>query len=377
LSDEPFIFLKFKSTIYSCFYPRRGAGMKGNSIIIKNAHELEIYLIQCYSSEVKLRLLFINSFLKNNNDLDHTCNLFHISIKTGYEWIDKWNKNGVNGLKDKPITGRKAKLTECNIKTLEIELKKRDFWDISEVQYLIISLFNISLSKRRISVILREMKMNYNKPYRKDYRRPDNAEEILIEKLKHTFNEIIKDGYDPDNVCIGFMDEAHPQNKANSGKFWSFGKPVMKENTTKYRVNTIGFYSLNGNDAIMFLEDSKEEGIEQFIKEIRVQNPEYDAIIVVLDNFSSHKTNLCLSTAKENGIYFVFIPPYSPDLNPIEFAWKSVRRMISKFFVESKEHLQDIIACTFEKCVESMSLANSWIDKIASKIEFLKFLNNS
>jgi hypothetical protein len=32
---------------------------------------------------------------------------------------------------------------------------------------------------------------------------------------------------------IGFLDEAHPQNKANSGRFWSFGKHIMKENTTK------------------------------------------------------------------------------------------------------------------------------------------------
>lgn len=150
----------------------------------------------------------------------------------------------------------------------------------------------------------------------------------------------------------------------------------MKENTTKYRVNTIGFYALNGNDALMFLEDSKKEGIEQFIREIRIQNTEPDAIIVVLDNYSAHKTKLCIETAKKNGIYFVFIPPYSPDLNPIEFAWKSVRRMISKFFIESKKHLEEIISCAFELSVRTMSLANNWIDKIANSIDYLKFLVN-
>ena len=74
------------------------------------------------------------------------------------------------------------------------------------------------------------------------------------------------------------------------------------------------------------------------------------------------------------GIYLVFIPPYSPDLNPIEFAWKSVRRMISKFFIKSSDELQKIIAYTFELCTASMSLASSWIDKIASKVEHLKYL---
>lgn len=203
---------------------RIGEEMKGNTLSIKNSFELEIHLKQVYSPESKLRLLFINSFLKNNNDLEYTCELFHISTTTGYDWINKWNKYGINGLKDKPITGRKARLTEDNIKHLKIELEKKDFWDISEVQALITSLFNISLSTRRITEILKGMKMSYNKPYRKDYRRPENAEEILVQNLKDIFDKIIEDGHNPDNVCIGFMDESHPQNKPNSGKFWSFGK---------------------------------------------------------------------------------------------------------------------------------------------------------
>lgn len=350
--------------------------MKGCSLTIKNIEILESNFEKALSPDVKLRLLFISAFIKNNNDLDHTCDFFRISTTTGYEWIDKWNKNGINGLYDKPITGRKARLTDSDIKILKLELEKHGHLDISEIHEIVKNMFNVKLSKNRLSVVLREMGMCYAKPYRMDYRRPENAEEILVESIKATFVKIVEDGADPESIVIGFLDEAHPQNKANSGRLWSFGKTVMKENTTKYRVNTIAFYSLNGNDAMMFLEDSKEEGIVQFIKEIRIQNPDPEAIIVVLDNFSAHKTELCLNTAKDNGIYLVFIPPYSPDLNPIEFAWKSVRRMISKFFIKSKEHLQEIIACVFEKCVETMSLANSWIDKIASKIEHLKFLNN-
>jgi putative transposase len=31
--------------------------------------------------------------------------------------------------------------------------------------------------------------------------------------------------------------------------------------------------------------------------------------------------------AKELGVHIVYLPPYSPDLNPIEFIWKSVKRV--------------------------------------------------
>jgi transposase len=349
--------------------------MRGQRVEVQNCDDLKNHLNTNSNKDVKLKLLFINSFLINNNDIELTCKSFHISIRTGYEWIDKWNKNGVIGLKDKPITGRKAKISIDQLKFLTEQLKKRNFWDISEIQKLVNDMFNVCLSNKRLSVILREIKMNYTKPYKLDYRRPDNAEEILINSLSKISEQMTEDGIDKDNILIGFMDEASPQNKANSGKSWSFNSPIMKENSTKYKANTIAFYALNGNDTIMFLEDSKEEGIAEFIKEIRVQNPDPDAIVVVLDNFSSHKTELCKKVARDNGIYLVFIPPYSPDLNPIEFIWKSVRRSVSKFFIKSENYLRDIIVSAFSLCSQTISFADSWIKKIASSIDFLQFLN--
>jgi transposase len=36
-----------------------------------------------------------------------------------------------------------------------------------------------------------------------------------------------------------------------------------------------------------------------------------------------------MDKAKELGLYLVYLPPYSPDLNPIEFIWKSIKRVLS------------------------------------------------
>lgn len=56
-----------------------------------------------------------------------------------------------------------------------------------------------------------------------------------------------------------------------------------------------------------------------FLKDIKISNTEYKAIVAIIDNFSSHKSKLVKQTAEDLDIYFVFLPPYSPDLNPIEF----------------------------------------------------------
>ena len=49
-------------------------------------------------------------------------------------------------------------------------------------------------------------------------------------------------------------------------------------------------------------------------------------IIVVLDNASIHKSKKTKDYCSKNNIYLVYLPPYSPDLNPIEQFWKKVKR---------------------------------------------------
>jgi transposase len=47
--------------------------------------------------------------------------------------------------------------------------------------------------------------------------------------------------------------------------------------------------------------------------------------ILVLDNLSSHKNEPTLEWLAQAGVEVVFLPPYSPDLNPIEPMWSKVK----------------------------------------------------
>ncbi|WP_172399459.1 hypothetical protein [Cuniculiplasma divulgatum] len=47
-------------------------------------------------------------------------------------------------------------------------------------------------------------------------------------------------------MIIGFFDESAPQTTSNTVRMWSFRKPVILKNTTKFRANTFGFYAFNG-----------------------------------------------------------------------------------------------------------------------------------
>ena len=142
----------------------------------------------------------------------------------------------------------------------------------------------------------------------------------------------------------------------------SFGKPVIYKNTTKYKANAFGFYALNGVSVIDFKDHSKKEDVCEFFKDIRLQNPEKE-IVLVLDNFRSHRAKASLKCAEESNIKLIFLPPYSPDLNPIEFIWKSIKRIISRSFIKDLGHMKQIIYKSFVEFASRLSFAKSWIEK--------------
>jgi transposase len=52
--------------------------------------------------------------------------------------------------------------------------------------------------------------------------------------------------------------------------------------------------------------------------------------VVILDNLSSHKSAYAAEVLKSVGAWFLFLPPYSPDLNPIEMAFAKLKALIRK-----------------------------------------------
>jgi transposase len=61
--------------------------------------------------------------------------------------------------------------------------------------------------------------------------------------------------------------------------------------------------------------------------------------VVILDNLSSHKSEKAAHALKERGAWFLFLPPYSPDLNPIEMAFAKLKALIRKAAARSYDDL--------------------------------------
>jgi len=68
--------------------------------------------------------------------------------------------------------------------------------------------------------------------------------------------------------------------------------------------------------------------------------------IVVMDNLSSHKA-ICVAEAIEAvGAEVWYLPPYSPDLNPIELMWSKVKNLLRGMAARTKRTLITAIGKT-------------------------------
>ncbi len=71
--------------------------------------------------------------------------------------------------------------------------------------------------------------------------------------------------------------------------------------------------------------------------------------IVVLDNLSSHKVVRVRELIEARGATVVYLPPYSPDFNPIELAFSKIKQLLRTLGARTKEALWNAMQGVLDK----------------------------
>jgi transposase len=94
--------------------------------------------------------------------------------------------------------------------------------------------------------------------------------------------------------------------------------------------------------------------------------------VVVMDNLSAHKGERVRELIEERGCELLYLPSYSPDLNPIEEAFSKIRGLVRKAEARTREALVEAIGSAlsavtaedvrgfFEHCGYRMSVQLLW-----------------
>lgn len=103
----------------------------------------------------------------------------------------------------------------------------------------------------------------------------------------------------------------------------------------------------NGDLHLAFSETLKSPQFQHYLEGLLARYPEDKKLIIVLDNARAHHAKALepFLKANEDRLELIFLPPYSPDLNPMEWFWKFLRKMVTHntFFGTFKEFQRALI----------------------------------
>ncbi|HYT45185.1 MAG TPA: transposase [Methylomirabilota bacterium] len=76
-------------------------------------------------------------------------------------------------------------------------------------------------------------------------------------------------------------------------------------------------------------------------------------VLIVMDNCPAHKGHLVASIIDNGGCDTFFLPPKSPDLNPVENVWAYISKNMEKRCARNKDDLINMVMDSFRRIPES------------------------
>lgn len=109
------------------------------------------------------------------------------------------------------------------------------------------------------------------------------------------------------------------------------------------RISMIGGWVLNRFIAPMsFQGGCNNQVLNAWLQEILLPQLK-PGTTIIMDNAAFHKSSKTKEIIEESGCFLKFLPTYSPDLNPVEHCWHSIKSALKPLIQEPYENLHQLV----------------------------------
>lgn len=258
--------------------------------------------------------------------------------------------------------GSESKLNEEQTEELIAHITAHTYTKQIDIIAHINMTYQVRFTVPGINKWLKRHGFSYKKPKSMPYKADLEKQAAFIEKYRE-----LKDSLS-ENEGIFFMDAVHPTQATKVSYGWirkGTDKPIQTTGS-RTRVNIIGAIQLKqiANAVISQYETVNGESVQDFLKQLRQRNEHMDTIHLIADGAPYHKSGEVNQLAKSLDIQIHILPPYSPNLNPIERLWKFMNEKVrnNQCFHSAKDFRQKI-QVFFEQTLPNVGTSlDSWIN---------------
>jgi transposase len=160
-------------------------GSENKTLVVKHisAENLNNEIRELEKDAKKVNRLHLIQQLYHGKSMSQACDILKIPLRTGYNWLKKWNDNGLDGLNHSKGAGRPSFLTPDELIKLDEYISLNEGLGVKEIHYFIKNEFNVDYSLKQVRKIIKNLDFSSVKPYPVYEKSPSNAKEILKQSV--------------------------------------------------------------------------------------------------------------------------------------------------------------------------------------------------
>lgn len=301
--------------------------------------------------------------------------IFDVTERSVTNWVKKADTGGFDALIAKKQKGAEPVLSPEMIEKINCVIdddpKQHGFnvWDGPTLSRYIKTEFDVEYSVRSCQYLFHKLGRTLVRPQTyPSLKNPDDA-------ARKAFRELMAELEDDPTKTVVFQDEVHFCAQTTITRKWvrKGSKPRVMSKPGKDSIAYSGFVIpetgvLHVNKPGWFTFETTIGSIKEFLENCPPEDGK--RYVIVMDNAPWHKKAVRLIRDDEeykelnSAVDLIFLPPYSPDLNPIEQVWRVTRReeTHNRYFESSSE----LTAC-LDRYFEGFSVPN---EKLRSQTSF-------
>lgn len=255
----------------------------------------------------------------------------------------RYKEGGIEELVSDDYSGRKSKLSEEESLELQEHLIGYLYDNTLDICKYVSRKYHVEYSISGMLALLHRLNFSYKKAKGVPGKANKEKQEEFIEKINKVTNE---------DALIYFADATHPTHQTELSYGWILkgsDKEIFTSSGRK-RINILGAIEINTHSILTnFYESINQESVCNFLIDLKFKSPCNKKIYFVLDRGPANYAKTVRDVAQMLDIELLYLPSYSPNLNPIERLWKFFKKeaLRNKYF-EKFNDFQDACYTFFE-----------------------------